>query len=257
MPIGRVGSLILFLALAPGSPARAELAWPALCARLEVASERQPDEERRYRMLLNDRPAGWEVFRFWREGGQTRVVVRTELEGHVLVFPADFRHCRGEWWRGQGGVPELVELEAETRYAVPFKPDTAIRFERDPDGHAMVYRTVSSRGASEERYPENTGAVMPWSIRTTHYDRLVNVFEHGVYRAQSRLAGRATVAGHEIVHYAFAGEWPRHLWYSGGKMIRFCALESFGTHVETVLETYADLDSDVVGLNRSCAELFE
>jgi hypothetical protein len=76
------------------APARAELAWPALCGRLEAASGRQPDEVRRYRMLLNDRPAGQEVFRFWGEGGDVRVLVNTRFDGNIWLFPADLRHCR-------------------------------------------------------------------------------------------------------------------------------------------------------------------
>ena len=89
------------------------------------------------------------------------------------------------------------------------------------------------------------------------YDRVLNVFERGAHPIESRLVGLATVAGKQVVHYAIRGEWPRHLWYQEGKMIRFCAREAFGTYVETVLEAYADFDVDALGLNRPCAEIFE
>ena len=257
---GMVERIAFLLLLAQGivAPAWAELAWPGLCARLDLAGEREPDEIRRYRMRLNDRPAGVEVFRFWRNGEQIRVVVQTELEGDILMFPADFRHCRDEWWHAEtAGAPQLVRLEGATTYAVAFKPDYEIRIERDPERGDIVYRGTSRLGAFEERHPANTGAVTPWSIRTVDYDRVLNVFERGAHPIESRLVGLATVAGKQVVHYAIRGEWPRHLWYQEGKMIRFCALEPFGTYVETVLEAYVDLDVDALGLNRPCAEIFE
>jgi hypothetical protein len=89
------------------------------------------------------------------------------------------------------------------------------------------------------------------------YDRLLDLFAHGAYRIDSRLAGRATVAGQEVVHYVIGGEWPRLLWYQDGKMIRFCGKEPFGTYIETVLEAYADRAIEVLALSRPCAELFE
>ena len=61
IPFDRIACLMLLLA-SQGivAPASAELAWPELCARLDAAGERQPDEVRRYRILLNDEPAGQE-----------------------------------------------------------------------------------------------------------------------------------------------------------------------------------------------------
>jgi hypothetical protein len=228
-----------------------------LCKRLDVASERQPDEVRRYRMLLNDQPAGRELFRFWREDGGVRVLVETRFDGDVLIFPADLRHCRDERWREEAGTLQLVELESATRYAVPFKPDYEIHIVRDPERSDMVYRGASRFGSFEERHPENTGAITPWSLRTVAYDRLLDLFAHDAYAIESRLIGRATVDGQEVVHYVIGGEWPRLLWYQDGKMIRFCGEEPFGTYIETILEAYADHDIDAVGLSRPCAELFE
>ena len=258
MAFQRIAPLILLLAShGIAAPARAELAWPDLCARFDLAGERQPDEIRRYRMRLNDRPAGLEVFRFWRNGEQIRVVVQTELEGDILMFPADFRHCRDEWWHEEAGGPQLVKLEGATNYAVAFKPDYHIHIERDPERGDLAYRGASRLGSFEERHPANTGAVTPWSIRTVDYDQVLDVFEHGAHPIESRLVGRARVDGKEVVHYAIGGEWPRHLWYQDSKMVRFCALETFGTYVETVLEAYADRAVDALGLSRPCAELFE
>jgi hypothetical protein len=258
MSIQRAAYLILIVALAQSIAglARSELAWPELCARIDAVAE--PDEVRRYVMRLNDQPAGREEFRFWREGDRVQVAVETELEGDVLVFPVDFRHCRRELWRAEAGRLELIELDGATNYAVPFKPDYEVHIERDLERGDIVYRGRSSLGSFEERHPENTGAISPWSIRTIDYDRLLNLFEHGAYQVERRLVGRATIDGREIVHYALAGEWPRHLWYDHeGKMIRFCAEEAFGTYIETTLEAYADPDVDAVGLNRPCAEIFE
>jgi len=257
MPVERVAYLILILALAQSiaAPARSEVAWPPLCGRIDAAAA--PDEVRRYAMFLNDQPAGREEFRFWREGDRVQVAVETELEGDILVFPVDFRHCRRELWREEAGRLELIELDGATNYAVAFKPDYEVHIERDLEGGEVVYRGASRLGSFEERHPENTGAISPWSIRTIDYDRVLNVFEHGAYQVENRLVGRATVDGREIVHYAFAGEWPRHLWYQEGKMVRFCAEEAFGTYIETVLEAYADRAVDAVGLNRPCAEMFE
>jgi hypothetical protein len=257
MPFDRIAFILLLLAQGVAAPAWAELAWPELCARLDGAGERAPDEVRRYRMRLNDAPAGQEVFRFWREGGQIRVVVETELEADILMFPADFRHCRDEWWHEEAGGPQLLKLEGATNYAVAFKPNYDISIERDLERGEVVYRGASSLGSFEERHPANTGAVTPWSIRTVDYDRVLNVFEHGAHPIESRLAGRATVDGKEIDHYAISGDWPRHLWYQEGKMIRFCGQEPFGTYIETVLEAYADREVDALGLSRPCAELFE
>jgi hypothetical protein len=250
-------AFLLLLAQGIVAPARAELAWPELCARLDSAGGRQPDEVRRYRMRLNDRPAGREVFRFWREGARIRVLVDTRFDGRVWLFPADLRHCRDERWQEEAGALQLVELASAIRYAVPFKPDYEIHIERDPERGDVVYRGASSFGSFEERHPANTGAITPWSIRTVDYDRVLSVFDHGVYPIESRLVGRATVEGHEVAHYAISGEWPRHLWYQEGNMIRFCALETFGTYVETVLEAYADRAIDALGLSRPCALLFE
>jgi hypothetical protein len=257
MPFDRIASLILLLAQGGVAPAYAELAWPELCQRLNVAGERQPDEVRRYRMLLNDRPAGQEVFRFWREGAAIRVLVNTRFDGDVLMFPADLRHCRDERWRDEGGTLQLVELKSATHYAVPFKPDYEIHIRRDPEGEHVVYRGVSGLGSFEERHPANTGAITPWSIRTVAYDRLLDLFAHGAYAIESRLAGSATLDGKEVLRYALTGGWPRHLWYQEGKMIRFCGEEPFGTYIETVLEAYADRAVDAVDLSRPCAELFE
>jgi hypothetical protein len=237
------------------APVRAEVAWPDLCARREVAGK-PPDEVRRYRMLLNDRLAGQEVFRFWRQGGSIRVLVDTRFDGRVWLFPADLRHCRDERWRDEGGL-ELIELESATRYAVPFKPDYAIRIVRDPERGEMVYRGASSFGSFEERHPADTGAITPWSIRTVAYDRLLDLFAHRAYAIDSRLAGRATVDGREVAHYVVSGEWPRQLWYQDGKMIRFCGREPFDTYIETIFEPYADREIDALGLSRPCAELFE
>ena len=258
MPIGRmvyVAALLVSQSIA--APADAELAWPGLCARLEAAGERQPDEVRRYRMLLNDRPAGQEVFRFWREGARIRVQVDTRFDGRVWLFPADLRHCRDEHWQEEAGALQLVELESATRFAVPFKPDYEIHIARDPERDEVVYRGASRFGSFEERHPANTGAITPWSIRTVAYDRLLDLFAHGAYAIESRLVGRATVDGREIVHYATGGEWPRHLWYQDGKMIRFCGEEPFGTYIETILEAYADRVAGTLGLNRPCAAVFE
>ncbi len=238
------------------APAHAEVAWPELCARLDRASERPPDEVRRYRMWLNDEPAGREVFRFWREGERIRVVVETELAADILIFPADFRHCRDESWRKTTGGLQLLELDGATNYAVPFKPDYEVHIERDPKGD-VVYRGSSTVGSFEERYPANTGVISPWSVRTVDYVQVLNVFEHGAYQVESRLVGRATVDGEEVSHYALTGGWPRHLWYQEGKMIRFCAKEPFDTYIETVIEAYADRTVDAVGLNRPCAAMFE
>jgi hypothetical protein len=258
MAFDRIAPLMLLLA-SHGivAPAHAELAWPDLCARLDGPGEREPDEIRRYRMRLNDQPAGLEVFRFWREGEQIRVVVQTQLQADILMFPADFRHCRDEWWQEEDGGPQLVRLQGATTYAVPFKPDYEIHIERDPERGDVLYRGASRLGSFEERHPVNTGAVTPWSIRTVDYDRVLNVFEHGAHPIESRLVGRAPVDGKEVAHYAIGGGWPRHLWYEEGKMIRFCALETFSTYVETVLEAYADRAVDTLGLSRPCAELFE
>ena len=122
----------------------------------------------------------------------------------------------------------------------------------------VVYRGTSRLGSFEEHHPKNTGAISPWSIRTIDYDRVLNVFEHGAYQIEECLVGRATIDGHEVVHYAMAGEWPRHLWYDHeGKMIRFCAEEAFDTYIETVLEAYRGRDADAADLNRPCAEVFE
>jgi Family of unknown function (DUF6134) len=260
MPIPRFVGLILILTLAQSiaAAARSELAWPPLCARIDATPGRAPDEVRRYAMFLNDQPAGREEFRFWREAGRIHVAVETELQADILTFPADFRHCRRELWREEAGRLELVELDGETRYAAAFKPDYVVRIETAPDQRSVVYRAASKLGSSERRYPSNTGPVSPWSIRTVDYDRLLNVFEHGAYEVENRLVGRATVDGREIVHYAFASEWPRHLWYDDeGKMIRFCAEEVFGTYIETTLQAYADLDVDAADLNRPCAEVFD
>ena len=251
--------IAFFLLLAQGvvAPAWADLAWPDLCARLEVANARQPDEVRRYRMRLNDEPAGQEVFRFWREGARIRVLVDTRFDGRVWLFPADLRHCRDEKWQEEVGTLQLVELESATRYAVPFKPDYEIHIQRDPERGEVVYRGVSRFDSFEERHPANTGAITPWSIRTIAYDRVLDLFARGAYAIESRLAGRATVDGKEVAHYAIGGEWPRHLWYQEGKMIRFCGQEPFGTYIETVLEAYADRAIDAVDLSRPCALLFE
>lgn len=250
-------ALVLLMLLGQGTTAYAELAWPELCARLEIAGEQQPDEVRRYRMLLNDRPAGEEVFRFWREGADLRVLVDTRFDGDVGIFPADLRHCRDERWREEAGVLQLVELESATRYAVPFKPDYEIHIERDLERGDVVYRGASSLGSFEERHPANTGAITPWSIRTVAYDRLLDLFAHGAYAVESHLVGRAIVDGKEVVHYVLAGEWARQLWYGNGKMIRFCGKEPFGTYIETVLEAYADRAVEALALSRPCAELFE
>jgi Family of unknown function (DUF6134) len=260
MPIERVAYLILILALTQGiaAPARSDLAWPPLCARIDAPADRAPDEVRRYAMRLNDQPAGREEFRFWREQDRIHVAVRTELEADILVFPADFRHCRFERWREEAGVPQLVELEGATNYAVPFKADNEVRIERDLERGDIMYRGTSSLGSFEERHPENTGTISPWSMRTIDYDRLLNVFQHGAYQIENRLVGRAIVDDGEIAHYAMAGEWPRHLWYDDqGMMIRFCAEEAFDTYIETVLEAYRERDTDAVELNRPCAELFQ
>ena len=91
-----------------------------------------------------------------------------------------------------------------------FKPDYEVHIERDLNGD-VVYRGASRLGSFEERHPKNTGAISPWSIRTIDYDRVLNVFEHGAYQIEERLVGRATIDGQEVVHYAMAGEWPRHL----------------------------------------------
>jgi Family of unknown function (DUF6134) len=239
------------------APAYAELARPVLCERLDVAGERQPDEVRRYRMLLNDRPAGQEVFRFWREGGAVRVLVDTRFDGRVWLFPADLRHCRDERWQDEAGTLQLVELESATRFAVPFKPDYEIHIVRDTEQGDVVYRGASRLHGFEERHPANTGAITPWSVRTVTYDRLLDLFAHGAYAIESRLVGRATLGGRQVVHYVIDGEWPRHLWYQDGKMIRFCGEEPFGTYIETILEDYADREIDVLGLNRPCAAMFE
>jgi hypothetical protein len=254
MAFERIAFLLLLAAQGVTAPAHG-LERPALCERLESAGARQPDEVRRYRMRLNDQPAGHEVFRFWREGDTVRVVVETALEGDILMFPADFRHCREERWLEAGA--QLLELEAATTYAVPFKPDYEVRIERDPARDEVVYRGRSSLGSFEERHPANTGAVSPWSIRTVAYARLLNVFEHGVHPTESSLVGRATIDGSEVQHYAMGGQWPRHLWYQDGKMIRFCGREAFDTYIETVLEAYADRAIAAAGLSRSCGELFE
>jgi hypothetical protein len=256
MSLDRIAFLLL-LVQGIVAPAHAELAWPDLCERLDFAGERRPDEVRRYRMLLNDRLAGQEVFRFWREGGYVRVLVDTRFEGDVLMFPADLRHCRDERWREEAGTLQLVELESATRYAVPFKPDYEIHIERDPEQSGVVYRGVSRFDSFEERHPANTGAITPWSVRTVAYDRVLDLFAHGAYRIESRLVASATVDGQEVAHYVIGGEWPRHLWYQEGKMLRFCGQEPFGTYIETVLEAYADLELDALELNRTCAEVFE
>jgi hypothetical protein len=254
--LGRIAFLLL-LAQAVAAPAGAELARPDLCERRDVAGERPPDEVRRYRMLLNERLAGQEVFRFWRDEGDVRVLVDTRFEGDVLMFPADLRHCRDERWREQAGTLELVKLESATRHAVPFKPDYEIHIQRDPEGEHVLYRGRSGFRSFEERHPANTGAITPWSVRTVTYDRVLDLFAHGAYRIDSRLLRRATVDGREVVHYAVNGESPRHLWYEEGEMIHFCGQEPFGTYIETVLEAYADLELDALELNRTCAEVFE
>ncbi|HEX5077706.1 MAG TPA: hypothetical protein VFV80_01065, partial [Geminicoccaceae bacterium] len=245
------------LALCMARPAHAELAWPALCERLEAPAARQPDEVRRYRMLLNDRPAGREVFRFWHEAGSIRVLVSTSFDGTVLMFPADLRHCRDERWREEAGTLQLIRLESATRFAAPFRPDYEIHIERDPERGDIVYRGGSAVGSFEERHPANSGAITTWSIRTVTYDRLLDLFAHRTYPIESRLIGRAAIDGREIARYATAGAWPRHLWYEDGKMIRFCGEEPFGTYIESVLEAYADLKIAALGLSRPCAELFE
>ena len=256
MSLDRIAFLLLLVqGIVAG--AHAELAWPDLCERLDVAGERQPDEVRRYRMLLNDRPAGQEVFRFWREEGDVRVLVDTRFDGDVLMFPADLRHCRDERWREEAGTLELVELESATRYAVPFKPDYEIHIQRDPERGEVVYRGVSRFDSFEERHSANTGAITPWSVRTVAYDRLLDLFARGAYAIESSLVGRAAVGGRQVVHYAVDGEWPRHLWYEDGKMIRFCGEEPFTTYIDTILEDYADREIDVLGLNRPCAAMFE
>ena len=257
MPVDRIALLLLLASQGIMAPVWAELARPELCARLDGAGDRQPDEVRRYRMLLNDQPAGREVFRFWQDGSDVRVLVDTTFDGRVWIFPADLRHCRDERWQEQAGTLQLVELESATRYAVPFKPDYEIHIERDPVRGDIVYRGTSRFDSFEERHPQNTGAITPWSIRTVAYDRILDLFAHGAYAIESRLAGRATVDGKEVVHYAIGGEWPRHLWYREGKMIRFCGQEPFGTYIETVLEAYADRAIDAVDLSRPCALLFE
>jgi hypothetical protein len=258
MPFDRITCLMLLLA-SQGvvAPASAELAWPELCARLEAAGERQPDEVRRYRLLLNDEPAGQEVFRFWREGARIRVLVETSLEGDVLMFSADLRHCRDERWQEEAGALELLELESATHSAVPFRPDYEIHIERDHARGDMVYRGASDAGSFEERHPANTGATTPWSVRTVGYDRLLDLFAQAAYPIESRLVGRATVDGKETAHYAIGGEWQRHLWYQEGKLIRVCGAEPFGTYIETILEAYADRAAGALELDRPCAELFE
>jgi Family of unknown function (DUF6134) len=258
MPFDRIACLMLLLA-SQGivAPASAELAWPELCARLEAAGERQPDEVRRYRLLLNDEPAGEEVLRFWREGAEIRVVVETSLEGDVLMFSADLRHCRDERWQEEAGTLELVELESATHSAVPFRPDYQIHIERDRARGDMVYRGASRSDSFEERHPANTGAITPWSVRTVEYDRLLDLFAHADYALESRLVERATIDGKETAHYAIEGEWPRHLWYQDGKMIRVCGAEEFGTYIETILEAYADRETGALELDRPCADLFE
>ncbi len=252
-----VALVAALLALGLVAPVHAELAWPDLCARREVAVGRPPDEVRRYRMLLNDLPAGEEVFRFWRDGADIRVLVKTRFDGDVLIFPADLRHCRDERWREEVGALQLVELASATRYAMPFRPDYEIHIQRDPGSGHVLYRGRSGLGSFEERHPANTGAITPWSIRTVGYDRLLDLFAHDVYAIDSRLSARGTVGGREVVRYAIGGEWPRLLWYQDGKMIRFCGEEPFGTYIETILETYAGRAIDAVGLSRPCAELFE
>ena len=238
--------------------AQEEVAWPDLCARVDQATSRTADEVRRYQVRLNDQATGSEIFWFWRDGGHVRVVVKTAVEGSVLVFPADFKHCRHEWWREESGRLQLIEVESETRYAVPFKPDYQIHLVRDPERGEVVYRGKSVFGVREQRFPEDTSAVTPWSVRTIDYTRLLDLFGYGSYRIQSKLIGRGMVDGHEVVHYAMGGEWPRHLWYDdGGKMVRFCAKEALGTIVETIYEPYVDLDTTEAGLDQSCAEQFQ
>ena len=97
----------------------------------------------------------------------------------------------------------------------------------------------------------------PWSVRTVDYARLLDLFGYGTFRVESEVVGRGMVDGHEVVHYVIGKEWPRHLWYEDGKMVRFCGKEALGTYVETIYEPYLDLDARVAELDQSCAELFE
>ena len=239
------------------APPAAALAWPELCARPDLAVEGEPDEVRRYRMFLNDQPAGRETYRFWHRDGGIWVIVETALDGDILAFPADFRHCRLERWHANADGLELQNLHSATRYAVPFKADYEIRIEQDEQGR-IFYRGNSSLNDFEERHPANTGVISPWSIRTVAYDRLLDLFAQGTYPIETELVGRANVDGQEIRQYAVTGAVARHLWYGAdGKMVRFCAAESFGIYVETIFEPYADHQVDALGLNRPCAEQFK
>ena len=83
-------------------------------------------------------------------------------------LPGRFPPLQGEIRRARAGGLDLLALDGATTYAVPFKPDWQVHIERAADG-GMLYRGTSGLGGFEERWPDDTGVVSPWSIRMTGY----------------------------------------------------------------------------------------
>ena len=181
----RIGVVVSLMGLTMDGSSKAwaepDPAWPASCLALhdEIG---EPAFIRRYHVLFDDKPAGYETFCVVRTDDEDVVFQWTSNAIHKFLGATAIRHCRKETWRrtGQGDVNprqrlELREMQSWTNVAsdgthtlaafLDQVPDpSSIKAVRQPDG-TYRYVLLTPNGDQEKEAWSVEGAALrtPWT----------------------------------------------------------------------------------------------
>lgn len=242
----RCALVALALAALWPAPALAQVpedgAVPEICRRFDRALPDAADEKRTYEIAmgidwLDSRWPGGEIFRYWRQGAETRIVVYSRVTGTPFFGAGDYEHCRLEVWRAEpAGGSRLLRAEVFERNK---QGAHEIEIAADPERDGYVY---SFRPESEE--PESRFVEGPATIESVTTDglftgrprRVMRIFGYGVYeevelaKPLQQTFGERTYTRHQM-----KGDLRRIAWFDQAeepRLVRLCAAETLGAIID-------------------------
>jgi hypothetical protein len=176
---------------------------------LAVAGAAQAAEPRewRFKVFLEDKPIGEQVFRLSEDGGRSRLLTEARFDVKVLFFTAyTYRHRNEEIWKD--GCLERIESTTDDN-------GEAFRVRGDVEADGFLVETAQSRAT----LPPCVRSFAYWNVDYLRAPKLLNS-QTGVYEEVSMLAlGEETleVRGAPLRARRYALEGPKlriDLWYS-------------------------------------------
>ena len=217
-------------------------AVPEICRRFDQALPAAADETRTYEIAmgidwLDSRWPGGEIFRYWRRGAETRIVVYSRVTGTPFFGAGDYEHCRLEVWRAEpDGGSRLLRAEVFERNK---NGAHEIEIAADPERDGYLY---SFRPESEE--PKSRFVEGPATIESVTTDglftgkprRVMRIFGYGVYeeivlaKPLQQTFGERTYTRHQM-----KGDLRRIAWFDQAeppRLVRLCAAETLGAIID-------------------------